>query len=1074
MKRILSATIVCVALLYSATAFAGTEEDLRFIEALSARKWYDWALEVAEDIVDSSRTNRSIRSRAAEMQCLILEAQARETNDESLRQRALALRTKYTRMFSDQPEWGGFGRRFADLQRELQNAQDLGNAAEIEVNPQRRTELVAKAVKIFEDLASKWETLIKELREEVAKRPPEEKWRQLRKGLSAKEWDDFLQMVWFRDYGEYLYAMSFVYYAKVVSKEKKAQIIARGLKKFDRFMNGEPEHDKDYDPPCKGQEGHQEPNPRTFFEMLTYMAEIGMGQCYLELGNHARAIDSFDYMVKSELPYGSEARKDDLEKIVDIRLQAFYYEGLAYNLSNKSGDAEMILREMLAQSGREIQPGRGKVIDRDPETGERYSPPLSIKGYWEKKKQPQVAFMPNVRKHPYGKMAAFQLAKALTAQGRYSEGIEEAYKIFAIEQASRKGGQVSPFEVTAATTIADLAKQVSDMKFAIGPAFALAKGYYYKQQWDEAIYAFKKVYASPGTREAVREYAPKALFELGKLLYGEERHDEAAIAFAEICTQFRDFVQVGQAAKLLQQSASKARQAARKSGKFGKFDEELYKKYHRVSQEAVPRGIASLEEMLKLGGELSAEGSYELAAEKYAEIPKTYTERLSDGTKAVNAVPFYAQARGHVGYCHYRLFERKKKSNPKEAMEHLEEAISILEDALDEAAQAEDVATEVFARYYLGKCLTEDVWKGKDAEDKAKKTLTHTAPFKDKFERQKQAKKYAAKYAAKVLAIRARAYYKLTSYLKMHAEFLELEKKHKKSPDLAAAGFEFYGLMREKGDILAKEDIKLAERYYEKAAHYIYAWFKASEGKLSADSLLWAGGALSDTKSHKHAVEVLDKFFGKLSEPDKRTKKQKQDALTAKVLLGESRFGMEDYKGAAALFDILRRVVACETCGYQKILKPEDFDKIPEPCPNCKNEKIRLKKTYDAVLPIQEGAAKSHMAVFIQSGKKDFQALNKAQDVYQRILKRLEPTGELQKKYYEVLYKVVLCWYYKRDFSRIVGDLKTMILLSGPNVVDPENPSEEDWKNTIPVQPWRDKVRGLFEASLKITKKGRK
>jgi len=1053
--KLVSGVLITVLILLSGTyALAGSQEDLNFARGLFARQWFDWAEEVAKDLIDSSRTSSDVRGWAAELQIAILTTKAKKTGDDSFRQQAEALTVKYQRQFPDHPAWGAAA-VFALLQRKLESAQDFAKQAEIEPNEKKKAELTASAVKVFEEVASRWEDLIKKFRQEVAAYPPKYMWGQWAQGASRQDQQSLLDKVWKRNLAEYLYATSFIYYAKVVPKDKKNEVIERGLKKFARFIDGDVEFEGDMDPAPQGIEKPIDPEPRDTFRMLIYLSEIAIGQCFVEVGNIDEAIGHFDYMIQAELPEGSETSETDIRRIVDIRLQAYYLEAYAFNLAKKHDEAVRILTDreigMFYQSGKPISPHIPAMLE-----------------YWEKQNRPEVARMPNARENVYGKLAAFQLAKALTALGRYSEGIEEAYKIFAIEQGSRKGGQVSPFEVEAAKTMAELSKQVSTVKFPIGAAFAVARGFQYQEQWEEAIMAFRKVYGAPGSQAEVKEYAPKALFELGKLLYSGERYLESGIAFTEICERFQDFPQIGQAATLLKQSFRKAREMAKKSGKLTEVEEEWFEKSKKLAMSAVPASLEPIKEMFTDASERAREGNYELAADSYENIPKSYEETNSVGQKVQKPVPFYAYARAQLGYCYYIMYTKTLKKDPEEAKRMLKKAVTFLDEALNEAAEFEDAKAEATARYYLAKCMVEDAWGEELSSKNAKKALSFLAGFEEKF----QNNKTALNYMPDVLATMATAYYKLRNYDKLHDAFQKLEKNYAKSPVLSATAFELYDLMKAQGDNMATADAELAVPYYEKASYYIYSWYKSSKN-LKPESILWAGNALHKTKAYDKAVDVLMKYFEVLPPPDSRTEDEKKQATSAKVMLAQAYFGKGEYEAAAGLFDLLRRTVACTVCGYEKVLTEEEFNKPLEECPNkkCKRNNKKLEKINDTVLPIQEGAAKSYMAMYEEGGQRDAVALNKAQDIYQRIFKRLQQatSEDLRRKYWETGYTILKIYFYKREFDRVVGEIKNLILLSSEDA-NPDNPTEEDWKRVVPFQPWRDKIKDLYEKSLKAGK----
>ncbi len=1064
MKRFLGVAVAAAILLCTTVVFAGTGEDLRFAEEMFKRKWYDWAMDVAVDLVETASTPFEIKGWAAELHCTILDTMSRATGDDSYRQKADALRKVYKKRFSNHPAWGGTGARFAELQRDLQKGQDLANKAETEMDKAKRATLMEEALKVFEDLDGKWKTLVNDLRLEVAKYPPEEDWWKLNKELAPKEWERFLDKVWQRDLGEYLYATMFIFYAKVVPEGKKSETLQRGLKKFTRFIDGERESDSDRDPPAKGQTDPQEPSSRTSFNMLLFKAEIGKGQCHLELGNYEQAAQSFDWMIQAELPDGLEKSEMDIARIVDIRLEAYFLEAFTYNQAKKHEEAVRILTDpavgMFSQSSKPVQPERPEMAK-----------------FWQEQGRPEVANMPNIRENRFGKLASFQLAKALTALGRYNESIEEVYKIFVIEQDTRRGGQVSPFEVEAAKTMADLSKQIKEVKFPIGAAFAVAQGFYYQQQWDEAIYAYKKVYGSPGSEKEINRYAPKALFELAKLLYDGERYWEAAIAFGEICLRFQDFVQISQAAGMLRASARKAVQQAKDAGRHSKFDDDLYSWANKTAQEAVPATLEKYKEELRRAGDLVKAKDFERAAEVYGDIPKTYKDRDTKNQVVDKPVPFYPDAQAQAGYCHHTLYLKYSKSkspNPQKAKEHFDKAVELLKNAINEAAEAERVSGEITGKYYLAKCYVEDMWKaGEEAKKMAREALKLLAPFNDKYAKNENAKKYQPE----VLATTALAYYRLEEFDKMMAAFKELEKKFPKSQTLGVTGYNLYELMKVRGKEMEKIGGKEnAQPYYEMAGYYIYTWYKVSKDTLKPEHLLWAGNALYEGRNFKEASEVLTEYLRNLPKQAERTEEQENYATTAKIFLAEARFGMGEYKDAARLFDLLRHVVVCtkgtqtkplKGCGYMDRIDPKDFDKQPKECPKC--HEGRMERAYDHNLQIQEGAAKSYLAAY-EADKTYMDGLNKAQDIYQRMYGRMVRTAgtlneEGKAKLFEVLYNIVKCWYYKRDFKRIVGDIKNIFLMGG--APDPGNPTEEDWKKEFPVQPWRTKIRETFEAAKK-------
>ena len=160
------------------SAWAGTDEDLLFAEALFRRRWHDWALEVTTDLVETSRNPYLLRGDAAELRVAIMRQWGKETGDQEKLDRAEALNARYKKEFMNHPKFGGWGPKLAELDIQRQKAEDLAKKAdpEVEPNPEKRKEYTAAAVKIFEEIDSKYKELISKLRLEVAKYPPKMEW----------------------------------------------------------------------------------------------------------------------------------------------------------------------------------------------------------------------------------------------------------------------------------------------------------------------------------------------------------------------------------------------------------------------------------------------------------------------------------------------------------------------------------------------------------------------------------------------------------------------------------------------------------------------------------------------------------------------------------------------------------------------------------------------------------------------------------------------------------------------------------------------------------------------------------
>jgi tetratricopeptide (TPR) repeat protein len=630
MRRILYPLIAVLAIGLAQETYADDAEDLKFAEELLRRKWLDWAEEVVVRLVEKASARNHIRSQAAELHIEIIMVWKKVGGRRAPATDVAALKKKYKRMFFGR--WPG-----TTLLDRLEEAIELAKQSETEPDVIERGDKKKKVVTVLKELSPKFEAYIRELRLAVAKYPPSEKWQEWAKTAPKKEQDQLLSHIRRRNTAEYLYAMSFLYYARVGPEDKKKENIEKAIKKFVRITDGEQEHDKDFDPPPLGINKPIKPEVRDTYVMLLYRAEIGIGRCYLELGEYEKAVEHFEYMIEAELPKSLEYSQADLECLVDIRLEAYYLDGLAYNRWKKHKEAEKVLNEMFKQSNKPIQPDRPEVLE-----------------HWKKRGRKEVALMPYVQKTEYGRLAVLELGKALIAQKRYLKGFENALWAFETEKEKNAEGKLTRFAVEAANT--------------------------------------------------------------------------------------------------------------------------------------------------------------------------------------------------------------------------------------------------------------------------------------------------------------------------------------------AAAGAEKYLLT--------------------------------------------------------------------LPEPQKRTKKQREQNLDLKIRIADIKYITGDYRAAAKMFDVLRRTVRCPECGYEEVLDIKDFDKPMKACPKCNKEKVKLEKVNNNLLKVVEGAAKSYLAIFEKLDNKDMESLDRAQDIYQRIFKRLDPSKENQlPKYWEVGYIILKIYYYNGDLQRIIGLLPW--------------PPDEAWDLIIPVQPWRDKVKKLYKKALK-------
>jgi len=1045
--------ISAVVLLFAVSSvWAHTSEDLEFAKAAFARGWFDLAERLAKAIYDDQSNNRDLRSWAAELHFTILEQKGKATGDQTLKKSAEALFDKYSREFGEHEAWRGA--IFAKLDRRLQETQDLAKKAEIEPNAQKKKELSDTALRNFEEMGQDWERLIAQFRLQVAQWPPKEQWGTLK--MTKEERERLEYAVFQRDLAEYKYAMSLVFHAKVVDKEKRKALLEKGIRKFNRFIDGIPEFEGDKDPPCRGQSGPQDPAPRTN-QILLAFSFIGLGQCYYELGDYKKAADNFDLWVEAEIPDGSETSKDDILKIVDIRLQAFYLDASALNKMQKYDDAKKVLERMFDMSGKEIQPDRPEIRE-----------------YWKKKGEESVALMPKVYEHPYGKMAAMQQAEALAALGEHQEGMTVVWEIFKREAKQKFKGEQSPFEVEAAKTMASIAEKLPNVEFEVGPAYGIARGLESqiaegpeRQKFlEKAAEAYKKALSAKGSEEDKKIYVPESLWELAGNLMNRNKFGEAGPYLIELAQKHLEFRYLTRVPGLLRQCANKARDA-------GEIDQKKFEEWVKISQSvSLASKLPVIDQTLTEASEAEVEKKYEQARDLYESINKTYSDKDPVTEKNIQLpYPRYAFARARLGATYLNLAEAEKARKNQQAYDKLISlAKSTLEEALGLSVETQDDRANGTARYYLASMYLDDsVPKEKRAEF-AEKALDYLKPFDDAL-KGKQGLEY---YVPDVLFKQATVYFILGDYDKMHEKILTLEKEHRGSDRHLICVGQFYDSVKKVGEQVEASNPGAGKPFFEKAAYYAYSWYASQPpDKLTSQAVLWAGKALYDVRGYEKAIEVLKKYFDMIPKKEARTPEQIKSADIAKILMAQCYYGMGKYKEAAQFFDELRHETQCDqvppkgTCDYEGetgIDLPYDSD-LGE-CPKCKRGKLQWKN--DNVPEIQEGAAESYLALYQNSKPKDMSALDKALDIYQIIHKKLsgqpitektssEERERIQSKTFKVKYIIYTIWRERRQQDLVISSVETMILLA----------EGENWDIMVPVEPWRTKIKEIYELCKK-------
>jgi len=395
MKHLALIFLVLVSMISICLAQDEYDEDFLLAREMLAKKLYGPAAEIAARIADDKEIPVPVRYEAANLHLEIVYLWGKNLGKECPTTVA-KLKEKYKDLLTSPPP-------------ELRPEFWLKKAVETvdEWRNSRNKEKKKEAAKIFEESEPGIRKAIENRRLEVAKYPPQHEWSEWAKKASTQEQAKLMDALMRRDSLELRYAESLLYKPYVVPEEDRKKVVQAALKKFERFMEGAPEYEGDFDPPPKGGDKPVEPEPRTSFPMLFYKAELGIGKCHLKLGNYKKAVEHFDYMTAAELPPGEGNDKNAIKEIVEIRLEAHYLKGCALNLDGKHEKAEKVFREVCALANKQIQPDRAEIA-----------------GYWKNLGKPEIALMPDVTKTEWKAPVFLELGKSMIALGKVEDGLD--------------------------------------------------------------------------------------------------------------------------------------------------------------------------------------------------------------------------------------------------------------------------------------------------------------------------------------------------------------------------------------------------------------------------------------------------------------------------------------------------------------------------------------------------------------------------------------------------------------------------------------------------------------------------
>lgn len=546
----------------------------------------------------------------------------------------------------------------------------------------------------------------------------------------------------------------------------------------------------------------------SFFRLLWY-AYIGRGETLLALGKFAEAVPQYEELVAIEAPFepeGAAAKKELGELIKDVAIRAYY--GLCRAL-NGSGKADQAFEKV-------------KNLDED----------KRLAGW---------------RDHPMGILLTFELAKSLAGAGQGADG---AQQIYAVVQKAKNAPEaekipqlgMSRLGAGACRALSELSDQTGGEIYSPEIQFATGTGYFLRRRPELAISAFKGVITAARTRQEREEWVPKAVWEIGQLLFAQERFLEAALAYETVFAEFPEHEKAEEAARIALSASKRACEQFKEDPTGSTPIAGLYK---RLSETAQKLGSGFENLLINEAKDLQLKGNFEGAAKKYLEVKP---EQKDDKTGQVTKVKFYANAVANAGYCYFQAYKQSKD----------EKLLGLARENLQKAAKAAkdlgDLESQALACFYLGQLESQ-----LQRHDEALKAL---APFDAEL-------KDTAKYIVRARRAQADAYLKLGKLEQAEACF-ETVKDKKSDPDFYVFAFNMgdgvRGIAVER--FKKSNDLKESRALRAKAGPYIKAWWESTpKDGLKAEVYWYAGQILFSAGEYEVAAELYQQGLAKFTRP---------------------------------------------------------------------------------------------------------------------------------------------------------------------------------------------------------------
>jgi len=538
------------------------------------------------------------------------------------------------------------------------------------------------------------------------------------------------------------------------------------------------------------------------FDLLANAYKL-KGEILLELDRSAEAIEEFQGLKGYEAPFVPQSKKVRAEIatfVKGIRISAYRLLAVACSRAGKPEEAIEAFEEME------------KAI-------------------------------PDYKNEMEGLLAMFSLSKCLAGVGRTSEALDQIYPIIKDPRSVKiKGVDPEALKVEACKGLAGISDASGGEIFPPEMQFLVGFGHKANGDDEKAIVGYKGVLTSAVSKEDRKLWVPKAVTEMGTLLYYQGRFLEATLAYMALYKEFPDHPEAQNAIMFARAAMLKALKAFGED-ESGSGPLQALKKEIEEALTAGGSGPVAAQLLFKEAAKSQTRRKYSLAAQKYLQVPAEYTD--DDGKK--KPIKFYANAVANAGYCYFReyqdLAKKKKKASAKEM---LGKATKELERALGIAKDKKDNNSLAVASYFLGELY--------NFEKKHTAALRVLKGFDGKLG------------SVKRFTVRARNQ-QIVAYLET-GKIDEAEKRYTlvkdRKDDSALAGliFNMGDWFNSRADKAAKAKKGRAEvlKWRSKAGEYIGIWVSMTK-KLRREYLLWAGALCFNGKQFDKAVEIYERLF---------------------------------------------------------------------------------------------------------------------------------------------------------------------------------------------------------------------